>query len=101
MNQCAICLYFNRKGLSAQEIHNELVKVLGFDAIASSTVTSYLHASHWTAQKEEQHSARPPDVVDNAILQALNQTSFASVRKLAKSTYISCATVWRRLTGSL
>jgi hypothetical protein len=43
----------------------------------------------------------PPDVIDNAILQALNQTSFASVRELSKSMCISCETVWRRLTGSL
>jgi hypothetical protein len=43
----------------------------------------------------------PPDVIDNAILQVLNQTPFASVRKLAKSMCISCAIVWWHLTGSL
>jgi hypothetical protein len=43
----------------------------------------------------------PPDVINNAILQAFNQIPFTSVRELAKSMCISPATVWRRLTGSL
>jgi hypothetical protein len=40
------------------------------------------------------------DVIDNAILQAMNQTQFASVWELAKSVCISCAIVWLRLTWS-
>jgi hypothetical protein len=72
MDQRSICLYLNRKGLSAHAIHNDLVQVLGSDAVAYSTVTFYLRASHWTAGKEEQHSDPPPDDVDNAILQALH-----------------------------
>jgi hypothetical protein len=43
----------------------------------------------------------PPDVIDNVILQALNQISFTSVRELAKSTCISNAIIWRRLTRFL
>jgi hypothetical protein len=53
MDQRTICLYLNRKELSAQTIHDELVKVLGSDAIAYSTVTSYLRVSRWRAQNEE------------------------------------------------
>jgi hypothetical protein len=53
MDQRTICLYLNRKGFSAHAIHNELVQVLGSDAIAYSTVTFYLRASDWTAGKEE------------------------------------------------
>jgi hypothetical protein len=68
MDQRTICLYLNRKGLSAQAIHHELVEVLGFDIIAYSTMTSYLDASRWKAQNREQHSDSPPDVIDNAIL---------------------------------
>jgi hypothetical protein len=52
MNQSTICLYLNRKGLSAKAIRDELVQVLRFDAIAYSTVISYLRASHWMAQNE-------------------------------------------------
>jgi hypothetical protein len=101
MDQHTMCLYLNRKGFSAKVIHDELVQVICSDAIAYSTVTSYMRASHWIAQNEEQHSDSPPDVIDNAILQALIQIPFASMRELAKSTYISRATVRRRLTGSL
>jgi hypothetical protein len=101
MDQRTICLYLNRNGLSAKAIHDELVQIIGSDAIADSIVMSYLRASHRRAQNKEQHSDRPPDVIDNAILQALNQNPFASVRELAKSICISHATVWRRLTESL
>jgi hypothetical protein len=55
MDQGSICLYLNRKGLSAKAIHNELVQVFGPDAIAYSTVTKTLRTSHWTAQNEEWH----------------------------------------------
>jgi hypothetical protein len=41
----------------------------------------------------------PPDVIDNAILQAVNQIPLASVRELAKFMCISCAIVWGRRTG--
>jgi hypothetical protein len=56
-------------------------------------VTSYFRASRWRAQNEEQHSDPPLNVIDNTILQALNQTQFVSVRKLAKFMYISRVTV--------
>jgi hypothetical protein len=101
MDQRTICLYLNRKGLSAQAIHYELVQVLGSDVIAYSTMASYLGASRWMAQNEEQHSDPHPIVIDNAILQTLNQIPFASVEELTKSMCISCAIVWLCLTGSL
>jgi hypothetical protein len=94
MVQRTIYLYLNRKGLSAQAIHDELVQVLRFDAVACSMVTSYLRASRWMAQNKDQYSDLLPDVIDNAILQAFNQTPFALVQKLAKSICISHATVW-------
>jgi hypothetical protein len=56
MGQRTIWVYLNRKGLSAQVIHDEFVQVLGFDVIAYLTVTSYLGVSRWRAQNEEQHS---------------------------------------------
>jgi hypothetical protein len=67
MDQYSICLYLNRKGLSAHVIHDKLVQVIGSDAVAYSTITFYVRASYWTAGKEEQHSHPPPDDVDNVI----------------------------------
>jgi hypothetical protein len=93
MDQRTICLYLSRKGFSAYAIHEELVHILGPDIIACSTVTYHLRASRWTAQTEERHSDPPPDVVDNAILEALDQIPFASVRELAKATCIPRTTV--------
>jgi hypothetical protein len=101
MDQRTICLYLSRKGFSPHAIHEELVHLLGLDVIAYSTVTYHLRASRCTAQAEERHSEPPPDVVDHAILEALDQTPFASVRELAKATCIPHTTVWRRLTESL
>jgi hypothetical protein len=60
MDQHSICLYLNRKGLSAHAIHDEFVQGLWSDTVAYSTVIFYLRASHWTAGKEEQHSDRLP-----------------------------------------
>jgi hypothetical protein len=101
VDQSSIYCYLNRKGFSAHGIHDELVQILCSDAIAYSTVTFDLRASHWTARKEEQHSDPSPDDIDNAILQALDQIPFTSVRELSKATCISIATVWQRLTRSL
>jgi hypothetical protein len=101
MDQSSICLYLNRKGLSAQAIHDQLVQIFGADAIACSKMTFYLRQSQSMAKNEEPHSDRPPDVIDNAILRALNQSLFASVRELAKSICLRTITVWRRLTRSL
>jgi hypothetical protein len=86
MDQRIIRLYLNRKGFSAHAIHGKFVRLIGPDAIAYSTVTYHLCASRWTAQTEERYSDPPPDVVDNVILEALDQTPFASVHKLAKAT---------------
>jgi hypothetical protein len=101
MDQRTICLYLSRKGFSAHAILEELVQLLGPDAIDYSTVTYHLRASRRTAQTEERHSDPPPDVVDNAILKALDQIPFASVRELAKAICIPRTTVWRRLKESL
>jgi hypothetical protein len=56
MDQRTICICLNRKELSAQAIHDELVQILGSDVITYWMVTSYLGASRWRAQNEEQHS---------------------------------------------
>jgi hypothetical protein len=41
MDQRSICLFLAMKGLSAREVHSELVAVLGLDVIGYSTVTRY------------------------------------------------------------
>jgi hypothetical protein len=45
MDQRSIVLYLNRKGLTVQVIHNDLVATLGEEAIAYSTVRNYLRVA--------------------------------------------------------
>jgi uncharacterized membrane protein YidH (DUF202 family) len=49
-----------QEGIFTQTIHDELVQILGSDVIAYSMMTSYLGASRWKAQNEEQHSDPRP-----------------------------------------
>jgi hypothetical protein len=61
MDQRSICLFLDRKGLSALEIHNELVAVLGTEAVADSTITRYLRQDHLPAiMSEPPTKARSP-----------------------------------------
>jgi hypothetical protein len=53
MDQRSICLFFATKRLSAQAPSNELVAVLGPNAIGYSTVTNYLHQRHFFSPLRE------------------------------------------------
>jgi hypothetical protein len=48
MHQHSVALFLYRKGMSATEINEELVSVLGGEALAHSTVTRTLHRQAWT-----------------------------------------------------
>jgi hypothetical protein len=76
------------KGLSAQNIHGEFVVVLGSDAISYSTVTKYLRQTRIFPIPMETLEKPPNTVTDDAILDALQQQPFSSVRELAKLTCI-------------
>jgi hypothetical protein len=101
MDQRSICLFLAMKGLSARDVHNELVAVLGPDAIAYSTVTNYLRQWPFPAISSEPSDEPPTSIIDDAILDAFDKQSFSSVRKLAKLTCIPNTTVYRHLTRSL
>jgi hypothetical protein len=64
------------KQLSAQAISNELVAVLGPDAIGYSTVTSYLCQRNVPSPLRETPDEPAATVIDNAILDALQKQSF-------------------------
>jgi hypothetical protein len=53
MDQRLLCLFLAMKRRSAQAIDNELVAVLGPDAISSSTVTSYLRQRYFSSTLRE------------------------------------------------
>jgi AraC-like DNA-binding protein len=64
----------------------------------------YLRAAKFSAQSKEapdEAGVARTDSVDAAILKALTNNSFSSVRELSQLTCLSISTVHRRLTESL
>jgi hypothetical protein len=88
MDQKSIVLYLRMKGMALDAIHDDLVRTLGKDAVAYSTVTKYARSAQFSSRKE----ASPPEapgvecsLVDQAILTALAEFpfSFSSVCELS------------------
>jgi hypothetical protein len=101
MDQRSICLFLALKGLSARAVSNELIAILGADAIAYSTVTKRLRQRQFTSILVD-----PPEeiviiVLDQAIIDVLEQYPFSSIQELTRFTCIPTTTVHRRLTQSL
>jgi transcriptional regulator of acetoin/glycerol metabolism len=106
MDQRSIVLFLVMKSLFARETHDELVAVLGSDAmrcdaIGSSMVTKYLRQSRTPTIILDALEPPTTTVTDDAILDALQQQPFSSVRELAKLTCIPRSTVHRHLTRTL
>jgi DNA-binding MarR family transcriptional regulator len=101
MDQRSICLFLTMKGLSAREVHAELVAIVGLDAIAYSTVTKSVQQRQFPAIFPEPSDEPRTTIIDDAILETLHKQPFSSVRELAKLTCIPTTTVYRHLRGSL
>jgi hypothetical protein len=106
MDQKPIVLYLRMKGMDLDAIHDDLVRTLGKDAMAYSTVTKYAHSAQFFGRKE----ATPPEApdmerspVDEAILTTLAEFPFSSVRELSRRICLPKSTVHRHqpLTQSL
>jgi transcriptional regulator of acetoin/glycerol metabolism len=100
MDQQSIFFYLSREGLSAVVIHGDLVAILGVEAVTYPSVTGYLHEAIFA-------SSNPPDPLppqhqlddsDQAMLFALADQSFASIRELSRLTHLPRTTVHKRLT---
>jgi hypothetical protein len=79
MDQKSIVLYLRMKGMALDAIHNDLLRTLGKDAVAHSTMTKYAHSTQFFGRKE----AAPPEAPDverspinEAILMALAEFPF-------------------------
>jgi transposase len=104
MTQRPIVGYFSLKGMSAREIHNDIVATLGPDAVSYSSVARYLREARFPPSKPEPHPAdvqRDIDDSNQAILVALEDSSSASVQQLFRLTHLPSTIVYRRLTQSL
>jgi hypothetical protein len=98
MDQKPIVLYLQMKGMDLDAIHDDLVCTLGKDAVAYSTVTKYARNAQFSGRKE----ATPPEApnmerspVDEAILTALAEFPFSSMRDLSRRIYLTRSTVHR------
>jgi hypothetical protein len=108
IGQKPIVLDLRMKGMALDAIHDDLVRTLGKDAVAYSTVTKYACSAQFSGRKE----AIPPEApnverspVDEAIITALAEFPFpfSSVRELSRGICLSRSTVHRHwhLTQSL
>jgi hypothetical protein len=104
MTQCPIVAYLSLKGMSAREIHDDIVVTLEPDAVSSNSVTRSLREARFPPSKPELHPAdvqRNLDDSDQVILADLEDNTFPSVRQLSRLTHLHSTTVYRRLTQSL
>jgi hypothetical protein len=101
MDQRSIMMYLGLKGLNAIEIHNDLVATLKGEAKSYSTTTYYLREPSFSSPKTHQPLENPAPILnesDEAILLALSEEPFASVRQLARRTHLHLSTVYDRPT---
>ena len=98
----SITPFLAKKNLTAVEIQIEINSVLGVSTVAYSTVTrslrkrSFIHPSERAAEGPEIEAS---DAIDEAILQALDETRFPSLRQLAKRILIPMTTIRYRLVN--
>jgi hypothetical protein len=86
MAERPIVAYLSLKGIPARDIHDDIVATVGPDAVSYSSVTRYLREVRFPPSKPEPHLAdvkRDFDDLDQAILAALEDSPFASVRQLS------------------
>jgi hypothetical protein len=96
MYQQSIVMYLRLKGLNAVEIHNDLVATLKGEAKSSRTVAYYLRKPSFSSPKALQPSESPVPILNEsneAIVPALSEEPFASVRQLARRTHLHPSTV--------
>jgi hypothetical protein len=104
MTQHPIVLYLSLKGMSAREIHDDIVDTLGPDAVSYNLITRYPREARFPLSKPEPHPADVQRDLDNSgqtILAVLEDSPFASVRELSRLIHLPSTTVYRRLTQSL
>jgi hypothetical protein len=97
-------LYLNKKGLAAVEIHTEINHVFGEGTVRYSTVTRYLCKQGFADSSTllpEDRETHGPDAIDNAILQALDEQPFASLRQIAMRILVPMSTVRYRLVTKM
>jgi hypothetical protein len=71
----------------------QFVTILGLDVIAYYIVIKYVRKTRWTASKDKDTEMENLDIVEQAIMAALEEQPFSSMRDLSKRTFIPLSTV--------
>jgi hypothetical protein len=98
MDQKVIVLYLHMSGMSLDAIHEDVMRVLGENAVAYSTVTKYIRSEKFPPTNDgplSQPISVEPGPVDQAILTALADEPCSSVRELSQLTCLPRSTVHR------
>jgi hypothetical protein len=104
MDQKAIVLSVHMKAMSLNALHEDLVRVLGENAVVYSTVTKYVRSEkfpHKNDRLPSQPMSVEPSPVDQAILTVLADDPFSSMQELSRLTCLPQSIVHRHLTDSL
>jgi hypothetical protein len=104
MNQRSIVFSLNRKGLTAQVVHDDLVDTLCKKARIYSTVTNYLRPVRIIHRDLTSFSpAVSPHISesDEAILSVLEGLPFSPARQLSHATQTAKSIVYRRFFEKL
>ena len=104
MDQRSVCWFLRRKGMTATDIHKELVDVLHSEAVSYQTVTKYLRSESFIKQEAPSPNSDKKtcdEVVNEAILAVLEEEPYSSVRQIAQRTKIPKSTVYYHLVHSL
>jgi hypothetical protein len=97
-------MYVGLKGSDAIAIHNNLLATLMGEEKLYSPVMYYLRKPGFSSPKTAQPSGSPAPILyesDEAILLALSEEPFASVRPLARRIHLYPSTVYNHITHKL
>jgi hypothetical protein len=98
MDQKSIVLSLRMKEMALDAIHDDPVRTPGKDAVAYSTVPNHVRSAQFSGRKEAT-APEAPDVerspVDEAMLRALAEFPFSSVRGLSRRVCFPRSTVHR------
>jgi hypothetical protein len=92
------------KDMNAREIYADVNDILGADCIGYSTVTKYLREKSFSKSMLDadfEPKIEDENFIDEAIIGALEECPFASLRQIAKRRLIPMSTVRYHLVNSL
>jgi hypothetical protein len=104
MDLRSVATYLLMKDMNGGETHAYMNKTLGADCIGYSIVTKYLREKSFSKSmidSDFEPKIKQKNVIDDAILEALEECSFSSLRQIAKRILIPMSMVRCHLVNSL